>query len=126
MIHVMLRALSATLVLAVTLQASGVDDHDLAETAVPPAPAVSSPIKSGENPRSHPDIPVIAKATDASPASSITPSAPVRAKEPASSPATSGAAGFQESASTRNPWLYIIIGFLLVTGVMLYVDPKLF
>lgn len=126
MIHVMLRALSATLVLAVTLQASGVDDHDLAGVVVPPAPAISSPIMSGKNPQNHPDTSVNAMATDASPARTITPSAPVKAKEPASSPATPGAAGFQESASTRNPWLYIIIGFLLVTGVMLYADPKLF
>ena len=30
------------------------------------------------------------------------------------------------SITSRSPWLYIIIGFLIVTGVFLYVDPKMF
>jgi quinoprotein glucose dehydrogenase len=29
-------------------------------------------------------------------------------------------------SSGRNPWLYIIIGFLLVTGALLYIDPRIF
>jgi hypothetical protein len=28
--------------------------------------------------------------------------------------------------SIGNPWLYIIIGMLLVTGILLYVDPRIF
>jgi hypothetical protein len=30
------------------------------------------------------------------------------------------------SPHTHNPWLYIIIGFLLVTGILLYIDPRIF
>ncbi|MEI6178141.1 MAG: hypothetical protein WCS43_14705 [Verrucomicrobiota bacterium] len=36
------------------------------------------------------------------------------------------AADVPHESSSRNPWLYIIIGFLLVTGILLYVDPRIF
>ena len=32
----------------------------------------------------------------------------------------------QPSEPRTNPWLIIIIGFLLVTGTLLYLDPKIF
>ena len=33
---------------------------------------------------------------------------------------------FPQESSSHNPWLYIIVGFLLVTGFLLYVDPRIF
>lgn len=52
---------------------------------------------------------------------SIIPS-PVKAAPPASS----GYEDIHNPPVTRNPWLYIVIGLLVVTGILLYVDPRIF
>lgn len=33
---------------------------------------------------------------------------------------------YHSAESSTNPWLYIVIGMLVVTGVLLYVDPRIF
>lgn len=56
---------------------------------------------------------------------------PLPLTQPATSTSTadadfSGAADFSHESTSSNPWLYIMIGFLLVTGVLLYIDPRIF
>jgi quinoprotein glucose dehydrogenase len=44
----------------------------------------------------------------------------------AAPPASTGYVDIHTPQVTRNPWLYIVIGLLVVTGILLYVDPRIF
>lgn len=116
----LLRIFIASLALGASLRAG---DHALADTSAPPA--ASGPWETA-----------LAKQTDASPKKNETvtrPEAPSKAHP--TNPGTSSAGAdagapdtldFPQESSSRNPWLYIIVGFLLVTGFLLYVDPRIF
>jgi quinoprotein glucose dehydrogenase len=65
--------------------------------------------------------PAVAAWFESKAAASIIP-APVNAAPPAST-------GFEDIHTPqveRNPWLYIVIGLLVLTGILLYVDPRIF
>ena len=46
--------------------------------------------------------------------------------EPAAPDPPAGGVGNPALQVTGNPWLFIVIGLLLVTGILLYVDPRIF
>ena len=116
----LLRILLVLLALAASLQAG---DPGLADssslTAAPDAQETTLANKSDSTPEKDavnrpPNNPDAARPTS------------TQAPSTATDTGASGAMDFPQEPSSSNPWLYIIIGFLLITGVLLYVDPRIF
>jgi len=115
----LLRILIASLAITASLQAG---DHGFADSSTLATTSNSQEKTLANKSESTPENDVVSSSNDpgkAHSSKSVTPST-------AADGGSSIAADFPQESTSRNPWLYIIIGFLLVTGALLYVDPRIF